>query len=214
VGGDAVLAVDGLSLMRGDVTLFRDLTLSLPARTGLTLRGANGVGKTSLIRVLAGLTTPDAGVVRFMGREVAPHDARRRAALAYGGHANALKDDFTARENLAAQLALDGVVVDDDALDAALDRVGLGSRSQRDAVPTRRLSQGQKRRIGLARLSFLRTRPLWLLDEPTNALDHEGIAYFTELLTGYLSEGGAAVIATHLPLEAAGLRTFTLERAA
>jgi heme exporter protein A len=184
------LKAHNLSLTRGPRLLFQGLSFEVKAGEALVLRGANGSGKTSLLRVLAGLTAPDGGRATWGGAPVP------RGIAIYQGHANALKDDFTAAENLADALAFDGVVASNDDQAAALARVGLAERHH---VLARRLSQGQKRRIGLARL-LLANKLLWLLDEPTNALDAEGVALFEGIVNTHLARGGMACIATHLPL--------------
>ena len=205
------LAAHGLALERGGNWLFSELGFAIPPGTGLVLRGANGSGKTSLLRILAGLTVPDAGEVRWNGVRWRAGGGAQRAGSLYVGHANALKDELTAAENLAEALAFDGLVIGEVVQYRALEKVGLLSRRQ---VPARRLSQGQKRRIGLARLS-LSTKPVWLLDEPTNALDAGGVAIFSRLVRDHLLNGGVACIATHMPLDvAAPLVEFSLGEAA
>ncbi|HEX9390004.1 MAG TPA: cytochrome c biogenesis heme-transporting ATPase CcmA [Usitatibacteraceae bacterium] len=191
------MAVRGLALERGGRALFTGLSFSVAPGNGLVLRGANGSGKTSLLRILAGLTRADAGEVVWNGKAWRGGGGDQRAGGLYIGHANALKDELTAAENLAEALAFDGLKIDDEVQELALEQMGLRSRRQ---VPARRLSQGQKRRIGLARLS-LSAKPLWLLDEPTNALDTEGVAIFTRLVQQHLADGGVTCIATHVPLD-------------
>jgi heme exporter protein A len=186
------LNAQDVGLSRGPRLLFSGLNFSIKTGEALVLRGANGSGKTSLLRVLAGLTTPDHGRATWCGEKLA------RGNAIYLGHTNALKDDFTAAENLADALAFDGVssIISVEAQHDALAKVGLAER--RDVL-ARRLSQGQKRRIGLARLMLAR-QPLWLLDEPTNALDADGVKLFETIVNSHLIAGGLACIATHLPL--------------
>lgn len=191
-----LLRCDTLALSRGPRLLFEEVSLSLNAGEAIVLRGPNGVGKTSLLRLIAGLTAPDAGEVAVAGHVVRGLCARRRDHILYMGHANQLKDELTARENLIAQLDMDAISPSAEEILHALDAVGLLTR--RD-VFARRLSQGQKRRITLARLT-LSPKPLWLLDEPTNALDADGVALFESILDAHLAAGGAAVLATHLAL--------------
>ncbi len=194
------LSVAGLSFSRGRRKLFTDLSWQLDAGEALILRGANGSGKTSLLRVLSGLTAADSGEVKWNDRSWAPLSSAQRATMLYLGHVNAIKDELSAAENLAEALAFDGLQIDAAMQRDALRRVGLADRLDLQA---RRLSQGQKRRIGLARLA-LSSKPLWLLDEPTNALDSEGVEIFVELVGKHLEQGGLACIATHLPLALAG----------
>lgn len=194
------LSAQDVGLSRGPRLLFSGLSFSIKTGEALVLRGANGSGKTSLLRVLAGLTTPDHGRATWCGARCGDKLARGNAI--YLGHTNALKDDFTAAENLADALVFDGVssnassAISIEAQHDALAKVGLAERRN---VLARRLSQGQKRRIGLARLMLAR-QPLWLLDEPTNALDADGVALFEAIVNSHLAAGGLACIATHLPL--------------
>ncbi len=194
---------EGLTLARGARWLFRGLSLRVCGGEALLLRGANGSGKTSLLRVLAGFTVPDGGKLFWNDRPLAPLGSVGRDLLLYIGHANAIKDDLTALENLAEALVMDDVAAANrtpEALCSALDSVGLSAR--RD-LPARKLSQGQKRRIGLARL-LLVDKPLWLLDEPTNALDTDGVNLFTGIINSHLERGGLVLIASHLSIPLAG----------
>lgn len=191
------LTASGLSLSRGPRQLIADLSFSLAAGSAMLMRGANGCGKTSLLRVLAGLASADRGNVECQGRTLRPFAPEWRRNVIYAGHSDAIKHDFSAAENLAVLLAFDGVEVAPAAFDQALEKVQLHDRRH---LPAHKLSQGQKRRIGLARL-LLSQKPLWLLDEPTNALDAEGVELFADIVHQHLQQGGMACIATHLPLE-------------
>lgn len=186
-----------LTLTRGGRPLFTNLDFAISRGEALVLRGANGSGKTSLLRVLAGLTIADGGVISWGDAVWKAASSAQRANVLYLGHANALKDELTTAENLANGLDFDGVNASVDKQHRALERVGLITRRDLQA---RRLSQGQKRRIGLARL-LLAQKPVWLLDEPTNALDAEGVALFTEIVDEHLIRGGMACIATHLTMQ-------------
>jgi heme exporter protein A len=191
------LRAKNLTLTRGGRPLFANLDFEISRGEALVLRGANGSGKTSLLRVLAGLTIADDGVISWGDEIWKSASPAQRANVLYLGHANALKDELTTAENLADGLGFDGVNVSVDGQHHALERVGLMSRRDLQA---RRLSQGQKRRIGLARL-LLAQKSVWLLDEPTNALDAEGVALFTEIVDEHLARGGMACIATHLTMQ-------------
>jgi heme exporter protein A len=185
-----------LAARRGFAKLFTGLSFRVDRGEALVVTGANGTGKTTLLRMLAGLSVPSAGEIRWKGQAAAPFDPALRAALAFAGHLPALKDELTAEENLASLVALDGEQVTADVLRDALDNVAL---SRQRTLPARVLSQGQRRRIGLARLSLL-PRPLWILDEPVTALDAAGAELLARIVAGHLVKGGIAVAATHAPL--------------
>ena len=191
-----MLQVDNLGCMRGPRELFRGLSFVADSGEWVRITGPNGSGKTTLLRALAGLTRPDSGVIEWAG------DVPLPASRAYVGHATGWKDTLTVSENLALGWSLDGEAAGGDtvATDDALRRAGL--ERQRHLVLAR-LSQGQKKRLHLARLVHS-TRRLWLLDEPTAALDDQGVELFTGLLAGHLERGGIAVVATHLPFTLAG----------
>jgi len=191
-----MLEVQDLAARRGHARLFDRLSFAVEPGHALVVTGANGTGKTTLLRMLAGLTLPAAGEIRWDGKAFAPFDPKLRASMAFVGHAPALKDELTTEENLGMLVALAGERVSAEAIGSALDAVSLGSRR---ALPARVLSQGQRRRIGLARLSLL-ARPLWMLDEPATALDAAGVAMLAAMIAAHLDRGGLAVAATHAPL--------------
>ena len=201
-----MLEVRDLAGERGLARLFAGVAFRLEPGRVLAVTGANGSGKTTLLRILAGLSSPAAGEVRFRGAPMAPFDPRLRAAVVFHGHLPALKDELTAVENLAALVALAGAQATTTELAAALDSVALTGRRMLQA---RVLSQGQRRRIGLARLAVLK-KALWILDEPTTALDAEGTALLVRLLTAHLERGGCAVLATHQALPLPPERTASL----
>ena len=191
-----MLSAHDLASRRGNARLFRGISFALAAGEALVVTGANGTGKTTLLRILGGLCTPHAGEVRWAGNPDKTFAAGIRAFVTYVGHAPALKDELTAGENLALLTRLSGEKVAPPAIATALDAVGLANKAQ---LPSRFLSQGQRRRIGLARLALSR-RPLWLLDEPATALDAQGTELLDTLVREHLAGGGVAAIATHLPL--------------
>ncbi len=191
------LTGSGLSCTAGHRTLFRELDLAVGSGQWVMLTGPNGSGKTTLLRAIAGLSPFAAGTIGWRGE--APHDigGRWRAQFLYQGHHAGWKDLFTAAENLDWQLRLDqSDGVSRAGVDGALDRVGLRRQA---ALPFMRLSAGQRRRLALARLVCAR-RALWLLDEPTTALDTAGQQLLGDLLDEHLNAGGCALIATHQPL--------------
>ena len=185
-----MLEAHDLAAQRGHARLFAGLSFEVGPGRALVVTGANGTGKTTLLRMLAGLSLPAAGEIRWDGKSVAPFDPAMRASIAFAGHAPALKDELTAEENLTALATLAGETVTKEAIHRALDAVALGSRR---TLPARVLSQGQRRRIGLA-------RPLWILDEPVTALDAAGAGLLTAMVAAHLDRGGIAVAATHAPL--------------
>jgi len=191
-----MLEAQKLAALRGFATLFSGLSFRVDAGEAIVVSGANGSGKTKLLRIVAGLTIPTSGTLTWNGEVVKPLDPEFRRTIAYSGHLPALKDELTAAENLASLLMLDGEAVTTDALHAALDEVALAAQR---SLPARVLSQGQRRRIGLARLAMM-PRPLWILDEPTTALDASGIDLLGRILARHLSDGGILVAATHAAL--------------
>ena len=202
----AVLEAANLAAVRGRTRLFSDVALRVAARDALFVTGPNGSGKTTLLRILAGLTAPASGAVRFRGDVVSTFDSRLRDHVAFAGHLPALKDELTASENLRALVASAGTLVTHEQTVAALERVQL---SRQRTLPARVLSQGQRRRIGLARLTLV-NKPLWILDEPTTALDTDGITLLTSLLRRHLDTGGAAVVATHQRMDIVRAATLAL----
>lgn len=196
------LEVRSLTCSRGGRPAFRGLGFDLGAGELLVLRGPNGAGKTTLLRALAGLAPPDAGEIRLGGRRAGADGWEEQ--VAYAGHLDGLKPQLTLLENLQFWAALSGAPAG--AAGRALAGValeGLGAR------PAGACSAGQKRRAGLARL-LLVPRALWLLDEPTVALDAEATARLLRLLADHAAGGGMAVIATHVPLGLPGERDLRL----
>jgi len=186
-------AID-LRCVRGERTLFQDLSFTLQGGELLRIGGPNGAGKTSLLRIACGLLEPDHGEVRWGGRGVRTLKEEFWAHLLYLGHANALKDDLTAAENLGIACTLAGVVADGRRIAAALQRLGLAGREN---LPARVLSQGQRRRVALARLALGEGAALWVLDEPFTALDAAAVETVQGLIGGHVSRGGGVLYTTH-----------------
>ena len=187
----ATLVVRGLACSRGERVLFAPTSFVAAAGDIVWLRGANGQGKTTLLRTLAGLSTPNAGEIVWQGTDGgAPR-------VVYLAHANAIKDELTVRESLRFLLDLGGTPIVHTNVDAALERFGLLSR--RDAF-VRTLSQGQRRRVALARLAAQREPLPWLLDEPFDALDAAGVEALATLVAEHARRGGSVVLTSHLPV--------------
>jgi len=186
-------AID-LECVRGERTLFSGIRFSLAPGALLRVTGANGQGKTTLLRALCGLLLPAAGEVRWKGEDIRTLREEYWSDLLYVGHANALKDDLTAEENLAFACGIAGRPVPRQGIQAALSRFGLSGREQ---LPVRALSQGQRRRAALARLAVAEAQPLWILDEPFAALDAAGVELVLSLAGEHLARGGMVVLTTH-----------------
>jgi len=198
------LAAENLACLRGERIVFARLGFVAGPGDALVLLGPNGSGKSSLLRLLAGFGRPFHGRLLWDGEADA---ARLRAAAAYVGHPDAVKPVLTAAEMLAFWAALDGTPDPAAAAAAALDRMGLGHVAR---VPGRYLSAGQKRRVNLARL-VCTSRPLWLLDEPTVALDRDSVGRIEEMVADHRRAGGIAVVSTHADIDLPGAGALHLD---
>jgi heme exporter protein A len=196
-----------INCWRGERHILRDVSFGVRAGEFLKITGPNGVGKTTLLRVVCGLLPAESGTVHWRNRVVRSTNDEFHTEMAYLGHLNSLKADLTARENLRFLAGL-RQSLDDADVDAALDRVGILSRGD---LPARSLSAGQKRRLALARL-LLAGATLWILDEPVTNLDTAGYELVEELITEHVSKGGLAMSAAHQRLldEAPFLRRLEL----
>jgi heme exporter protein A len=188
------LELRDLECVRGERVLFSQVSATLSRGHMLRVRGANGAGKTSLLRMVCGLATPSRGEILWMGQPIAGLREEFNLQLVYLGHAPALKDDLSALENLQASSGLAGQPCTEQEAAAALAQAGLRGR---DRLPARVLSQGQRKRVGLARLALGNTAALWVLDEPFNALDDEACAWLQGLISAQLARGGAVVLTSH-----------------
>ncbi|MBJ7448644.1 MAG: heme ABC exporter ATP-binding protein CcmA [Brevundimonas sp.] len=186
-----MLSVSGLTISRGERVLIRDLTFGVASGEVVALTGANGAGKTSLLRALAGFLRPDAGTVAYEGVELS--EARRRH-LHWQGPLDGLKSGRRAGDELAFQARYAGA--DADGIAAAVDLLALTPLLD---LEVRQLSAGQKRRLALARL-IAAPRPLWLLDEPLSPLDARWRAVMGTLIQAHIDKGGAVIAAVHDPL--------------
>lgn len=192
-----MLQGEALAAIRGDRGLFANLSFQLATGELLYVNGPNGSGKTTLLRMLCGLALPAAGRVLWDGSDIHALGDSFRAELAWCGHHNAIKEDLTGRENLRIGSFLTGFASSESEVLAALEQMGMGGFED---LPTKVLSQGQKRRVALARLLLTRAR-LWILDEPFTALDTTAVGVLQETIRGHLERGGMAVLTTHQQVE-------------
>jgi heme ABC exporter ATP-binding subunit CcmA len=197
---DAVVMIGGFPLLSG-------VTFAIPPRSLTVVTGANGAGKTSLLRLLGGLVSLTSGYGVVSGIDLKTGDLRElRRRVGWLGHEGSFYDDLTAKENLTfAAKALERPVGE---IPAVLERVGL---SRRSSTPAKQLSAGQRRRLGLAWL-LLRRPETWLLDEPYASLDDEGRTFFDQLIGDVVAGGATVVVSAHDPLRSSSLapRTLTL----
>lgn len=212
------LVIDNLACRRAERLLFEKLSLTLARSEALLLAGQNGTGKTSLLRILAGLLPPSAGHVAFQdhGQDHGQDRSRDRSGepdpvplaeqVHFIGMRDGLKAAETGREMLRFWSACLGGEESDDAIETAIDRVGLAAQAD---LPCAYLSAGQRRRLTLARL-FVAPRPVWLLDEPTNALDDDARRAVHGWIARHLGEGGIAIVASHWPIAVEGIKTLRL----
>jgi heme exporter protein A len=189
-----MLAITQLECVRGERRLFTDLTFEAAPHTLLEVRGPNGSGKTSLLRNLCGLLPPAAGTIRWCGNDIHSLGDEYRSHLTYLGHLSGVKDELTATENLRLSARAGGLPAAADAIDAALHKLGLREFHH---LPCKALSQGQRRRVALARLCLSAAHALWILDEPFTALDTAALAVIKELVESHLDLGGIVVLTTH-----------------
>ena len=187
------LRANALTCVRGERTLFTGLDLEVSAGEWLHVRGENGIGKTSLLRLLSGLTKPAAGEIFWNEQLISADPSEYHRNLLFLGHRDSLKEDLTALENLSIATVLDGIALTEDEILLALHRFGLRGRED---LPVNCLSAGQKRRVLLARL-LLRQAKLWILDEPFNALDVRAVEMLSELILEHIASGGMAIMTSH-----------------
>lgn len=197
-----------LACRRGDRLVFAGLDLALDPGEALVVEGPNGSGKSSLLRLLATLTPPFAGRLEWDGAAVAADPDPMRRDTHYVGHADALKPALTAAENLAFWCRLRGIAAE--SVPDALARFGIGRLAE---LPGRLLSAGQKRRLALARLAAIPAR-LWLLDEPTVALDGDGVARLRDAIAAHRAGGGMLAASTNVPLDLPGAHRLDLRTVA
>lgn len=183
-----------LECTRGERLLFAHLDFTVEAGTCLHIAGENGSGKTSLLRILCGLLSPTAGVVQWNGESIRRLREDYWQQLAYVGHLNGVKDDLTALENVRYGATVTGRAAPLSRARDALAALALGGF---EGAQARFLSQGQKRRVALARLFLADEAALWILDEPFTALDARGVAVLSDLIGAHTARGGIVVLTTH-----------------
>ncbi|MHB9101161.1 MAG: cytochrome c biogenesis heme-transporting ATPase CcmA [Sulfuricella sp.] len=199
-----------LACVRGERTLFSHLSFTLDEGELLLVQGANGSGKTSLLRMVCGLLAPEFGEILWRGEKIGAVRENYHAEMAYFGHAPAVKEDLSAFENLDFACRLAGIQVDQDEVKGALAHLGLGHCLN---LPTKSLSQGQRRRVALSRLLLARAK-LWILDEPLTALDQAALKLVQSLIGEHLRQGGMALMTTHQPVMIADIAPKTLDLSA
>lgn len=197
---DSGLTARGLGFCRAGRPVFSGIDFALGPGELLQVTGANGSGKTSLLRVLSGLLPPAEGELRWCDRAVRAGESGYLQSLAYVGHADGIDPDLSAIENLQFATRMAGGTPMPAQIESALTAFGMANAMH---APVRTLSQGQRRRVALARLALL-PRTLWLLDEPLTSLDERAADCFHAQLDAHLRAGGIAVVATHQPLAVDG----------
>lgn len=200
------LSVVNLSCQRGDRLLFEEQSFDLHSGEWLHIKGANGAGKTSLLRLLAGLAMPHQGKILWNQDNIANHHYPYRQQLLYLGHQSGLKEELTPLENLHLLQTLFNHQYNAQDTKQALIAFGLKGRIH---LPCRFLSAGQKRRVSLSRLS-LQPSSLWILDEPFTALDTQASEFLTHIIQEHLNQGGITILTSHQPINLTNERTLLL----
>ncbi|MBS3934752.1 MAG: cytochrome c biogenesis heme-transporting ATPase CcmA [Sulfuritalea sp.] len=188
-----MLSATGLTCVRGERRLFSGLDLAVGAGEWLHVQGENGAGKTSLLRILAGLAPAAEGEIRWHAEPIGALAEEYRRHLLFLGHHGAVKEELTPLENLTFSARLDGASLAEAEALQALARFGLRGRED---LPVRFLSAGQKRRVLLARLA-VRKAQLWILDEPFTALDVKAVDMLSRLIIDHVGSGGSAILTSH-----------------
>jgi heme exporter protein A len=190
------LNVDDLAFERNYELLFSDISFALQKGELLQVKGANGSGKSTLLRILAGFIEPHAGAVLWKNQSIFQERASYQEQLRYVGHQNGVKHILTVYENVQLSSALCSKRLEKQQIQTVIERVGLSHLMYNQA---QHLSAGQLRRLGLARL-LLNPASLWILDEPTTALDTDGQQLLADIFNEHLDQGGMVIVATHQSL--------------
>lgn len=202
----ARLTAADLTCDRGERRVFSGVRFDISGGDALAVVGPNGAGKSTLLRLIAGLLPASDGTLRWNGEPVIDDPERHRTRLHYLGHQDAVKPALTPLESLDFHARLRGPAAEPAALRAALEALGLLRLAD---LPGRFLSQGQRRRVALARL-VASPAPLWLLDEPTLGLDAEALGRLADLIDTHRSRGGMVLVATHGGLDLGAHATLEL----
>ena len=200
------LEVRKITCVRGERELFSNIDFQVLPGQCLHIRGENGVGKTSLLRLLTGLASPESGEVLWSGHSIKKDVLEYHSKLLFLGHRDALKEDLSAIENLRMYAAIDGITLSEQEAFASLWRFGLKGRED---LPVNCLSAGQKKRVLMARM-LMRRAQIWILDEPFNALDTHAVEELQGLIAEHLQRNGLVVLTSHQPLAIPGLRVLDL----
>ena len=189
-----MLQIQNLSFARGKNVLFENLNFSMTEGDAMRVTGSNGSGKTTLLRIVSGLCRPDNGAVVWHGAVAQKNESEFVRSVNFLGHDDGLKKQLTATENLKLMLPLLGASPTDIEISAALDAAGLEAVKHK---PVMNMSAGQKRRVALTRLDFMRHRVLWVLDEPFTSLDVSAISALVVKLRSHIESGGVLIFTTH-----------------
>ena len=204
-----MLEIQSLECVRDDRLLFSDLSFTLAESEVLQIEGANGCGKTSLLRIICGLRLAESGNVKWCGESIRMNREDFYANMVYIGHLPCIKGDLTVLENVRALLDTRSLSVTDHVIEMALTKVGLESY---DDVPGKALSSGQRRRILLAFVELAKAK-LWVLDEPLTALDVQGVQLMESMILEHKQAGGSVIFTTHHGMQLdCEMRTIELGR--
>ena len=202
------LSTQQLSLVRGERSLLHDVNMQLQDGDAVRIAGENGSGKTSFLRIVAGLALPGSGSVQWQGQDINRLREQYYVHMLYLGHAQGVKDDLLAWENLVLSARLQGARISEQQALDTLHRLGLAACAD---LPVRALSQGQRKRVALARLHLGLPAKLWILDEAFTALDVASVAQLITCIDRHLQAGGILVYTTHQDVQLAARRSLLLD---
>lgn len=188
-----MLEVTNLTAIRDERVLFENLSFSLQSGDLVQIEGRNGTGKTTLMRIVAGLGDKEEGHIKWNGESIQSNREDFHRSLLFLGHQTGVKRDLTAFENLRFYQSIHAPLTSDQQIFDALTQVGLAGRED---VPVAQLSAGQQRRVALARL-WLSEQVLWILDEPLTAIDKQGVKVLENLFLEHANNGGIVLLTTH-----------------